>query len=130
MDTPRPPKIPESVLVVIHTAELEVLLIERADRPSSLPRNRKTQKYLAGTRASRVTKEEQNHEQELGRPKDPGQAHGRLRREEDHEKDDERGNEERSTGEADQFEAEGCGPQPETLRGNESEDVPPRCPVG
>jgi dihydroneopterin triphosphate diphosphatase len=29
----RPPKIPRSVLVVIHTAELEVLLIERADRP-------------------------------------------------------------------------------------------------
>ncbi len=29
----RPPKIPESVLVVIHTAELDVLLIERADRP-------------------------------------------------------------------------------------------------
>ena len=29
----RPHKIPESVLVVIHTAELEVLLIERADRP-------------------------------------------------------------------------------------------------
>lgn len=29
----RPFKIPESVLVVIHTAELEVLLIERADRP-------------------------------------------------------------------------------------------------
>jgi dATP pyrophosphohydrolase len=27
------PKIPESVLVVIHTADLEVLLIERADRP-------------------------------------------------------------------------------------------------
>ena len=26
-------KIPESVLVVIHTAELQVLLIERADRP-------------------------------------------------------------------------------------------------
>ena len=26
-------KIPESVLVVIHTAELEVLLIERADKP-------------------------------------------------------------------------------------------------
>src|SRR3977135_3748590 len=26
-------KIPESVLVVIHTRELEVLLIERADRP-------------------------------------------------------------------------------------------------
>lgn len=26
-------KIPESVLVVIHTADLEVLLIERADRP-------------------------------------------------------------------------------------------------
>jgi dATP pyrophosphohydrolase len=29
----RPNKIPESVLVVIHTADLEVLLIERADRP-------------------------------------------------------------------------------------------------
>ncbi|MFM2059146.1 MAG: dihydroneopterin triphosphate diphosphatase [Pseudomonadota bacterium] len=29
----RPPKIPESVLVVIHTAALDVLLIERADRP-------------------------------------------------------------------------------------------------
>ena len=31
--TPRPPKIPESVLVVIHTADLQVLLIERADSP-------------------------------------------------------------------------------------------------
>ena len=30
---PRPPKIPESVLVVIHTPALEVLLIERADAP-------------------------------------------------------------------------------------------------
>ena len=30
---PRPHKIPQSVLVVIHTAELEVLLIERADQP-------------------------------------------------------------------------------------------------
>lgn len=29
----RPAKIPESVLVVIHTPALEVLLIERADRP-------------------------------------------------------------------------------------------------
>ncbi|MDH5540331.1 MAG: dihydroneopterin triphosphate diphosphatase [Rhizobacter sp.] len=29
----KPYKIPESVLVVIHTTELEVLLIERADRP-------------------------------------------------------------------------------------------------
>ena len=29
----RPPKIPESVLVVIHTATLDVLLIERADKP-------------------------------------------------------------------------------------------------
>jgi dihydroneopterin triphosphate diphosphatase len=29
----RPPKIPESVLVVIHTADLQVLLIERADSP-------------------------------------------------------------------------------------------------
>ena len=33
MTAPRPPKIPESVLVVIHTAALEVLLIERADKP-------------------------------------------------------------------------------------------------
>ena len=30
---PRPPKIPESVLVVIHTPQLDVLLIERADTP-------------------------------------------------------------------------------------------------
>lgn len=29
----RPPKVPESVLVVIHTPDLQVLLIERADRP-------------------------------------------------------------------------------------------------
>lgn len=29
----RAPKIPESVLVVIHTGELEVLLLERADHP-------------------------------------------------------------------------------------------------
>ncbi|MDP9046245.1 MAG: dihydroneopterin triphosphate diphosphatase [Pseudomonadota bacterium] len=29
----RPPKLPESVLVVIHTAALDVLLIERADLP-------------------------------------------------------------------------------------------------
>ena len=33
MTSPRPPKIPESVLVVIHTAELDVLLLERADKP-------------------------------------------------------------------------------------------------
>ena len=33
MASPRPPKIPESVLVVIHSAALEVLLIERADKP-------------------------------------------------------------------------------------------------
>ena len=32
-DPVRPFKIPESVLVVIHTPALEVLLIERADRP-------------------------------------------------------------------------------------------------
>lgn len=29
----RPPKIPQSVLVVIHTLDLQVLLIERADSP-------------------------------------------------------------------------------------------------
>ena len=33
MTVVRPPKIPESVLVVIHTRDLQVLLIERADRP-------------------------------------------------------------------------------------------------
>jgi dihydroneopterin triphosphate diphosphatase len=32
-DAPRPFKIPESVLVVIHTPALDVLLIERADKP-------------------------------------------------------------------------------------------------
>ncbi len=32
-ETQKTYKIPESVLVVIHTAELEVLLLERADRP-------------------------------------------------------------------------------------------------
>ncbi|PMS21197.1 dihydroneopterin triphosphate diphosphatase [Trinickia dabaoshanensis] len=30
----KPPKIPESVLVVIYTPELDVLIIERADRPA------------------------------------------------------------------------------------------------
>jgi dATP pyrophosphohydrolase len=30
---PRPPKIPASVLVVIHTPDLQILLLERADRP-------------------------------------------------------------------------------------------------
>ena len=33
MTLPRPFKIPESVLVVIHTAALDVLLLERADAP-------------------------------------------------------------------------------------------------
>jgi dATP pyrophosphohydrolase len=33
MNPPRPFKIPVSVLVVIHTRDLEVLLIERADKP-------------------------------------------------------------------------------------------------
>ena len=33
MTEPRPPKIPESVLVVIHTDDRQVLLLERADRP-------------------------------------------------------------------------------------------------
>ena len=33
MTVVRPPKIPESVLVVIHTHDFQVLLIERADRP-------------------------------------------------------------------------------------------------
>ena len=33
MSTPCPPKLPESVLVVIHTAARQVLLLERADQP-------------------------------------------------------------------------------------------------
>lgn len=33
MTLPKPPKIPVSVLVVIHTADLDVLLLERADKP-------------------------------------------------------------------------------------------------
>ena len=33
MSASRPPKIPESVLVVIHSPSLEVLLLERADHP-------------------------------------------------------------------------------------------------
>jgi dATP pyrophosphohydrolase len=33
MSSPKPFKIPESVLVVIHTPDLQVLLIERADHP-------------------------------------------------------------------------------------------------
>ncbi len=33
MSDMRPHKIPESVLVVIHTADLQVLLLERADKP-------------------------------------------------------------------------------------------------
>lgn len=32
-ESPKPPKIPESVMVVIHTADLNVLLMERADAP-------------------------------------------------------------------------------------------------
>lgn len=35
MTQPRPPKIPQSVLVVIHTLDLDVLLIERADAPGT-----------------------------------------------------------------------------------------------
>ena len=35
---PRPPKIPLSVLVVIHTAALDVLLIRRADAPEQWKR--------------------------------------------------------------------------------------------
>jgi dATP pyrophosphohydrolase len=35
LNDPRSYKIPESVLVVIHTPDLDVLLIERADRPGS-----------------------------------------------------------------------------------------------
>ncbi len=33
MNAPRAPKIPESVLVVVHTPQLQVLLAERADHP-------------------------------------------------------------------------------------------------
>lgn len=37
MTAPRPFKIPESVLVVVHTAALDVLLIQRADTPPGQP---------------------------------------------------------------------------------------------
>lgn len=33
IEPPKPPKIPESVLVVIHSGDGQVLLIERADKP-------------------------------------------------------------------------------------------------
>ena len=33
MNDPKPPKIPQSVLVVIHSAQGQVLLLERADKP-------------------------------------------------------------------------------------------------
>jgi dihydroneopterin triphosphate diphosphatase len=54
-------KIPESVLVIIHTAELEVLLIERADRPGywqSVTGSMDTaDEPLAGTAAREVLEE-------------------------------------------------------------------------
>ncbi|MGH8795973.1 MAG: dihydroneopterin triphosphate diphosphatase [Caldimonas sp.] len=57
----RPYKIPESVLVVIHTAELQVLLIERADRPGywqSVTGSKDTQdEELAQTAAREVAEE-------------------------------------------------------------------------
>lgn len=48
MSDPRPYKIPESVLVVIHTPALDVLLIERADAPG----------YWQSVTGSRATAEE------------------------------------------------------------------------
>ena len=57
----RPPKIPESVLVVIHTAALEVLLIERADHPGfwqSVTGSKDTLDEPAATTAAREVGEE------------------------------------------------------------------------
>lgn len=49
---PRPSKIPESVLVVIHTVDLQVLLLERADQPG----------YWQSVTGSKDTLEESLHE--------------------------------------------------------------------
>lgn len=56
-----PPKIPESVLVVIYSAELEVLLIERADHPGywqSVTGSKDTPRERPATTARREVFEE------------------------------------------------------------------------
>jgi len=68
----RPLKIPESVLVVIHTAELEVLLIERADHPGfwqSVTGSKDTPEELPAITARREVLEETGIE--IGSPDVP-----------------------------------------------------------
>ena len=61
MKLSRPPKIPESVLVVIHTADMQVLLIERADHPGywqSVTGSKDTVEEAPATTAVREVAEE------------------------------------------------------------------------
>ncbi|GGC07560.1 NUDIX pyrophosphatase [Oxalicibacterium flavum] len=60
-ETQKTYKIPESVLVVIHTAQLEVLLLERADRPGfwqSVTGSRDTPEESLSATAVREVEEE------------------------------------------------------------------------
>ena len=60
MSAAKPYKIPRSTLVVIHTAKLEVLLIERADRIGywqSVTGSQNADETLAGTAAREVMEE-------------------------------------------------------------------------
>ena len=61
MSDPRPPKIPESVLVVIHTPARDVLLINRADAPGfwqSVTGSKDTLEEDLATTAVREVREE------------------------------------------------------------------------
>ena len=61
MGAAKPFKIPESVLVVIHTADLQVLLIERADQPGfwqSVTGSKDTPSETLSTTAVREVAEE------------------------------------------------------------------------
>src|SRR5206468_6327134 len=56
----KPPKIPVSTLVVIHTSDLQVLLLERADRPGfwqSVTGSQEPGEALAATAAREVREE-------------------------------------------------------------------------
>lgn len=71
----RPYKIPESVLVVIHTADLQVLLIERAERPGfwqSVTGSKDTVEEELELTAVREVAEETGIE--IGTPDVPAQA--------------------------------------------------------
>lgn len=76
---------------------------------------------LAGARAPGVADQEEEDEEGLRRPEDPGQARRGLGRDEDDDEDDDRREEERPAGEADEVEPEGRRPEPDALRGDEDE---------